>query len=56
MSTDGGDSWTTPVRINQTPAPGNNPLRRQAIIPSVEVGPGGVLDPMSPVVGGVARL
>jgi hypothetical protein len=43
MSTDGGDSWTTPARINQTPAPGKNPLLRQAIIPSVEVGPDGVL-------------
>lgn len=42
MSTDGGSSWSKPVRINQTP-PAGNPLRKQAIIPSVEVGPGGVL-------------
>jgi hypothetical protein len=42
MSTDGGTTWSNPVRINRTP-PNANPLRRQAFIPSVEVGPGGVL-------------
>jgi hypothetical protein len=42
MSTDGGDTWSRPIRINQTP-PNPNVLRRQAIIPSVAVGPGGVL-------------
>jgi len=42
MSTDGGSTWSKPIRVNQTPA-ATNPLRRQAIIPSVEVGPGGVL-------------
>ena len=38
MSTDGGNTWSQPVRINQTPADANQ-LRRQAIIPSIEVGP-----------------
>src|SRR4051812_11910163 len=42
MSTDGGNTWSRLIRINQTPASAN-PLRQQAIIPSIEVGPGGVL-------------
>ena len=42
MSKDGGRTWSAPVRINKTPA-NRNPLRQQAIVPSVEVGPGGVL-------------
>jgi hypothetical protein len=42
MSTDGGRTWSAPVRINKTPAD-RNPLRQQAIVPSIEVGPGGVL-------------
>jgi hypothetical protein len=42
MSTDGGTTWSAPVRINKTPA-NRNPLRQQAIVPSIEVGPGGML-------------
>jgi hypothetical protein len=42
MSTDGGGSWSSPVRINKTPR-SKNILRQQAIIPSIEVGPGGRL-------------
>jgi hypothetical protein len=36
MSTDGGFTWSTPIKINQTPANGN-PLRQQAFLPSVAV-------------------
>jgi hypothetical protein len=43
MSTDGGQTWSRPVRINQTPRDPKNILRQQAIIPSVEVGAGGKL-------------
>ena len=42
MSTDGGDSWSAPVRINQTPRERQR-AAEQAFIPSVEVGPGGEL-------------
>ena len=42
MSTDGGDTWTTPTRINQTPANANT-LRQQAFVPSVAVNDAGVL-------------
>lgn len=42
LSTDGGNNWTRPVRINKTPAAGN-PFRQQAFIPSIAVGPGGRL-------------
>lgn len=42
MSTNGGTRWSNPVRINKTP-PNPNLLREQAFIPSIEVGPGGVL-------------
>ena len=42
MSTDDGSTWSKPVRIDRTPN-NANPLREQAIIPSVGVGPGGVL-------------
>jgi hypothetical protein len=38
MSTDGGTTWSNPVQINMTP-PNANPLRTQAFIPQVEVGP-----------------
>jgi len=34
MSTDGGFTWSTPIKVNQTPAAGN-PLRAQAFLPSV---------------------
>jgi hypothetical protein len=37
MSTDGGETWSDPVRIDMTP-PSANPLRNQAFVPSVEVG------------------
>jgi hypothetical protein len=40
QSTDGGNRWTKPVRINKTPA-NRNPFRQQAFVPSVEVGPDG---------------
>ena len=43
MSTDGGVSWTTPVRVNQTPANADNALRQLAFIPSVAVNAAGVL-------------
>jgi hypothetical protein len=36
MSTDGGYTWSVPIKINQTP-PNANPLRQQAFLPSVEV-------------------
>lgn len=41
MSTDGGFTWSTPIKINQTPANGNE-LRRQAFLPSVAVADGTV--------------
>jgi hypothetical protein len=37
MSTNGGASWSHPVRINKTPF-SSNKLRNQAFVPSVEVG------------------
>ena len=37
QSTDGGMTWSTPVRINQTPPTLDNALRQQALIPSVAV-------------------
>ncbi len=40
MSTDGGFTWSEPIRINQTPADTANPLRQQAFLPSVEVADG----------------
>jgi hypothetical protein len=42
MSTNGGTSWSPPVRINKTPANANE-LRRQAFIPSIEVSDNGRL-------------
>lgn len=42
MSTDGGFTWSAPVKINQTPVNMVNPLREQAFLPSVEVA-GGVV-------------
>jgi len=41
-SHDGGLTWSTPVRIDKTPA-NANPLRQQAFIPAITVGPHGVL-------------
>jgi hypothetical protein len=43
QSSDNGVSWSTPVRVNQTPANPENPLRQQAFVPSIEVGAGGEL-------------
>jgi hypothetical protein len=37
MSTDGGFTWSTPIKVNQTPDNATNPLRQQAFLPSVEV-------------------
>ncbi len=37
MSTDGGFTWSEPVKINQTPTNADGPLRQQAFLPSVEV-------------------
>jgi hypothetical protein len=42
MSTDGGLSWSNPVRINKTPR-NRNVLRQQAILPTIAVGPKGRL-------------
>jgi hypothetical protein len=42
MSTDGGSSWSAPIRINKTPH-NSNVLREQVFVPSIEVGPGGKL-------------
>jgi hypothetical protein len=42
MSTDGGNRWSAPVRINKTP-PNRNELREQAFVPSVEVAANGKL-------------
>jgi len=41
-SNDGGLTWSTPVRIDKTPV-NANPLRQQAFIPAIAVGPRGVL-------------
>jgi hypothetical protein len=43
MSTNGGLTWSAPVRINKTPGNTSNHLRRQAIIPSIEVADNGRL-------------
>lgn len=43
VSTNGGLSWSAPVRVNQTPLNTANRLRQQAIIPSVEVADNGKL-------------
>ena len=40
QSTDGGFTWSSPVRVNGTPANGDNPLRQQAFLPSVAVANG----------------
>lgn len=41
-STDGGFTWTAPVKINLTP-PKGNPLRQQAFVPSVAVASDGTV-------------
>jgi hypothetical protein len=42
MSSDGGLSWSSPIRVSQTPA-NRNKLREQAFIPSVAVAGNGVV-------------
>ena len=42
MSTDGGFTWSAPIKINKTPENTENPLRQQAFLPSVEVAGGTV--------------
>jgi hypothetical protein len=42
QSLDNGQSWSTPVRINRTPA-SSNLLRQQAFVPSIEVAADGKL-------------
>jgi len=41
-STDGGQSWSMPIRINQTPATAN-PLNGQAFLPSIAVAADGTI-------------
>jgi hypothetical protein len=43
QSNDNGLTWSTPVRVNQTPVNAENPLREQAFLPSIEVGAEGQL-------------
>jgi hypothetical protein len=40
QSTDDGFTWSSPIKVNGTPANGDNPLRQQAFLPSVEVADG----------------
>jgi hypothetical protein len=40
MSSDGGFTWSAPIKVNQTPDNINFPLREQAFLPSVEVANG----------------
>ena len=42
QSGDDGQTWSTPIRVNRTPA-NQNPLRQQAFLPSIEVGARGEL-------------
>ena len=43
MSENGGFSWSTPIKVNQTPVNEDNPLRAQAFIPSVAVSSDGTV-------------
>ncbi len=43
MSTDGGDTWSTPIRVNQTPPNSTNPLNQQAFVPVVHVADDGTI-------------
>ena len=43
MSTDGGSTWSTPIKINQTPTNNENPLREQAFLPSIAVNSNGII-------------
>jgi len=42
MSSDGGDTWSAPIRVNQTPA-SSSPLNQQAFLPAVQVGADGTV-------------
>jgi len=42
MSTDGGFTWSEPIKVNQTPS-NANPLREQAFLPSIAVSGDGTL-------------
>jgi hypothetical protein len=42
-STDGGLSWSVPIKINQTPPNATDPLRAQAFLPSVAVAADGTV-------------
>ena len=43
QSKDGGKTWSAPIRVNRTPRNRDNPLRRQAFLPSVAVGGDGTV-------------
>jgi hypothetical protein len=43
QSTDGGRTWSNPIRVNQTPANADNRLRQQAFLPSVVAMPNGTV-------------
>jgi len=43
MSSDGGFTWSSPIRINQTPAVPGRPLREQAFLPSIAVADNGIV-------------
>src|SRR5262249_29388761 len=43
MSSDGGDTWSTPIRVNQTPENRDHPLNQQASVPTVHVAADGTV-------------
>jgi hypothetical protein len=43
MSTDGGYTWSTPIKVNQTPPNADHPLRTQAFLPSIAAADDGAL-------------
>jgi hypothetical protein len=43
QSSDGGDSWSAPVRVSQTPASSSNPLDQQAFVPQIDVAADGTI-------------
>jgi len=43
MSADGGYTWSTPIKINQTPPNAEHPLRTQAFLPSIAAADDGTL-------------
>jgi len=42
MSTDGGRTWSAPIKVNQTPR-SSNPLNQQAFVPAVRVADNGAV-------------